>query len=243
MNRSQAVRVLVAFAATFVVATDSVAQNAWLSLNLEFNTLNDLNSGGVWTTVAKSDSAGLAGISIYLTNATTFTDFLAPPEFDVRVQGLFGAVRNIVVGDNLVAPYPVGIGLIGSSFPSTYVDPPGLVPLGGYTDLGSFTGGVPVATGTFSPGVIPDWASLGGNLSDANVFTGPAPAPVANADTVVTVATVRYTFATVPEPTAISLTLLPAIAAAFARRCFRVRRAQGTEHRHAAIAHGVACRG
>jgi hypothetical protein len=192
---------LLALAATLAFQTDASAANVWLSLNLDFNTPGDFNSGGTWTTVAKADPQGIAGVSMYLANATTFTAFLAPPELDVRMQGTFGAVRNVAVGDDLTPPYPLGIGVIGSSFPSTYVDPPGLVPFGGNPNYGSFTGGVALATGTFAPGVIPDWTTQGPlmNVSDANVFTGPFPAPVVDADTLLTVRHV------VPEPATLCL--------------------------------------
>jgi len=93
----------------------------------------------------------------------------------------------------------LGIGVIGSSFPSTYVDPVGIVPFGGNPNFGSFTGGVALATGTFAPGVVPNWTPSGVNVTDANVFTGAAPAPVVDADTLLTVRWV------VPEPATLGL--------------------------------------
>jgi hypothetical protein len=108
-------------------------------------------------------------------------------------------IRNIVTGDSLTPPYPLGIGVIGSSFPSTYVDPVGIVPFGGNPNYGSFSGGVALATGTFAPGVIPNWTSSRVSVTDANVFTGPAPAPVMDADTLLTVRWV------VPEPATLGL--------------------------------------
>lgn len=99
----------------------------------------------------------------------------------------------------MTPPYPLGIGVIGSSFPSTYVDPVGIVPFGGNPNFGSFTGGVALATGTFAPGVVPNWTPSGVNVTDANVFTGAAPAPVVDADTLLTVRWV------VPEPATLGL--------------------------------------
>jgi hypothetical protein len=189
---------LLALAAMASFQATASAANVWLSLNLNFNTLGDANSGGTWTAVAKAEPQGLAGVSMYFANTTTFGSFLAPPQLEVRAQGLFGTARNVLVADDLVPPLPLGIGVIGSSFPSTYVDPPGLVPFGSYPNYGSFTGGVALATGTFSPGVIPDWTVAGINVTDANVFTGPNPPPV-DADTLLTV---RWR---VPEPTGVAL--------------------------------------
>ena len=225
MNRRIVSYALVAVSMTMAMASRGFAQNAWFSLNLQFNAPSDLNSGGVWTVVAKADSFGLAGAVIKLANATAFTQFLSPPELDVHVQTLIGPVRDIVIGSSLQPPYPLGIGVIGSSFPSSYVDPAGLAPFGGYADIGSFTGGVALATGTFAAGVIPQWTTLLGNESDANVFTGPAPAPVANANTTVTVLTVRSNLTTIPEPAALHLGWLAAAGVAAILRRQRVRTA------------------
>src|SRR5688572_30812557 len=108
MKRHRMLGWLVAVAALLAVAAPASAANVWLSLNLEFNTPGDVNSGGTWTAVAKADPQGIAGVSMYLAN-TNFGSFLAPPELDVRAQGTFGAVRNAFVGDDLVPPFPLGI--------------------------------------------------------------------------------------------------------------------------------------
>jgi hypothetical protein len=190
---------LLAISATLQLQSTASAANVWLSLNLQFNTLDDVNSGGTWAVVAKGDPQGIAGVNIYLANATTFGSFLAPLQLDARVEFTIGSVRNIVIGWGGVPPRPLGIGVIGSSFPSSYVDPDGIVPFGSYADYGSFTGGVPLATGTFSEGIVPDWTtSPTGILSDANLFTGPN-SPIVDADTLLTV---RYV---VPEPSAFTL--------------------------------------
>jgi hypothetical protein len=210
MNRRN-VCLLFALLATASFQTTASAANVWLSLNLQFASPGNVNSGGTWTAVAKAEPQGLAGVSMYLEN-TAFGSFLAPPELDVRMQAGTTVVRNIGVGDNLDPPYPLGIGVIGSSFPSTYVDPPGLVPFGGYPSYGSFSGGVALATGTFAAGSVPDWTPSGINVTDSNVFTGPSPAAVVDADTLLTV---RWN---VPEPTTCSLLAAVAAAAAVMRR-------------------------
>ena len=194
MIRSRNLFLLVAVAAMLVSQASAQAANVWLSLNLQFNSPGNVNSGGTWTTVAKADPQGIAGVGMNLAN-TTFGSFLAPPQLDVQLQSGNTTLRNVVVGDGLTPPYPLGIGVIGSSFPSTYVDPAGLVPFGGNPNYGSFTGGVALATGTFAPGVVPNWTGI----SDANLFTGPSPAPVADADTLLTVRWV------VPEPATLGL--------------------------------------
>lgn len=185
MSRHLSLALLLALAAVATLQSTASAANVWLSLNLQFNTPGNVNSGGTWTAVAKADPQGLAGVSMYLANAN-FGSFLAPPQLDVRAEGLFGSVRNVVVGDDLNPPLPLGIGVIGSSFPSTYVDPSGIAPFMGNPNYRSFTGGVALATGTFNPGVIPSFTSLGGDSTDANLFAGPNP-PAVDADVLLTV--------------------------------------------------------
>jgi len=174
-----------------------------LSLNLDFNNPGDFNSGGTWTIVGKADERGIAGLSMSLTNIN-FNDsgFLAPMEFDVRRFGPFGVVINIALGDDLRPPVPLDIGVIGGPFPSSYVDDPNLALFMGNPDLGSFTGGVALVTGSFNPGVIPAWAT-----TEANVFVGSTfPGGVIRANTEVTVRNV------IPEPATIGLAGLSLIA-------------------------------
>jgi hypothetical protein len=146
--------------------------------------------------VAKADPQGIAGVSMYLAN-TSFGAFLAPPEFPIQLQTGNTTLRNFAIGDDLSGPRPLGIGVIGSSFPSTYVDPVGLIPFGGNPNFGSFTGGVALATGTFAPGVVPNWATSGINSTDANIFNA-ASIPV-DADVLLTVRS------TIPEPATLGL--------------------------------------
>ena len=93
--------------------------------------------------------------------------------------------------------------MIGSSWPTNYPTEQPLVPFGGYSDLGSFAGGVALATGTFDPGTVPDWV-VGlpgpGDETAANLYassTGEPPAVAA-----VTHVTVRNV---IPEPSALAL--------------------------------------
>ncbi|WP_428307335.1 PEP-CTERM sorting domain-containing protein [Lacipirellula sp.] len=194
MIRSRNLVLVAALAVTLFFQAPVRAANVWLSLNLQFNTPGNVNSGGTWTTVAKAQPQGIAGVSMNLAN-TTFGSFLAPSQLDVQLQSGNTTLRNVLVGDSLTPPYPLGIGVIGSSFPSTYVDPAGLVPFGGNPNYGSFTGGVALATGTFAAGVVPNWTGV----TDANLFTGASPAPVVDADTLLTVRWV------VPEPATFGL--------------------------------------
>lgn len=187
---------LLAIAAMLFSPAVAQAANVWFSLNLQFNTPGNVNSGGTWTTVAKADPHGIAGISMYLAN-TTFGSFLAPPQFPIQLQTGNTTLRNLAIGADLSFPRPLGIGVIGSSFPSTYVDPVGLVPFGGNPNFGSFTGGVALATGTFAPGVIPSWANSGANSTDANLFN--ANSAAVDADVLLTVRSV------VPEPATLGL--------------------------------------
>ncbi len=85
------------------------------------------------------------------------------------------------------------MGVVGGPFPTTYVDDPRLVLYPGNPNLGSFTGGVELVTGTFNPGFVPAW--FGGSLTAGNVFT--APSGVGTVVFANTQTTVRYL---VPEP-------------------------------------------
>lgn len=190
---------LAAVAAMLLAPTVASAASISLSLNLTFNTPGNPNSGGTWFVVGKADERGMAGVSLYLTNINfSNAGFLAPAQFEVRQFGTFGTAINIALGDDLVSK-TLDIGVIGGPFPSSYVDPAGLVPRFGYSNLGSFTGGVPLATGTFNPGVIPNWTTSGANSTDGNVYSSPSGASVIDAATTLTVRS------PVPEPTAIGL--------------------------------------
>lgn len=191
----------------------ALASNAWLSLNLEFNDPTDFGSGGTWTMVGKVDERGLAGLSTYLNAASVnfdaATGFIAPAEFDARETLVSLPDREIVVGFgfNLINP-TLDIGVIGGTWASSYVDDPNLALYAGNPDLGSFTGGVALLTGTFDAGAVPAW---GASDTLANLLTGPtSPGNVIGADNVLT--TVRYV--AVPEPTAVALGTLALAGAA-----------------------------
>lgn len=189
-----------------VLAAPVSAANVWLSLNLDFNTPGDETSGGTWLVVGKADERGLAGVSLVLNNVNfNASGFLAPMEFEVRQFAAFGTIINIVEGDDMT-DRSLDIGVIGGPFPSSYVDAPGLVPYSGGPNLGSFTGGVELATGTFNPGVVPTWATLGNNSTAANVFSPDPGNPAVGAVVDVTAATqMTVRVFAVPEPATLSL--------------------------------------
>jgi hypothetical protein len=86
----------------------------------------------------------------------------------------------------------------------TYVDDPQLTIFGAYPDLGSFTGGVELVTGTFGS-TVPDWFDGGPtDRSGANVFTTvpfiDGPSSIAGANVSLTV---RYV--NIPEPSTMVL--------------------------------------
>ncbi|TWU29991.1 PEP-CTERM sorting domain-containing protein [Bythopirellula polymerisocia] len=185
-----------------LLSSSSSAGNAWFSLNLEFNNSADFNSGGTWTAVAKADERGFSAIVLnFVSSSLNFdplTGFLTPAGFEVEQSAIFGGTRlEIVEGDDLIDP-TLDVGVIGGSFPSSYVDDPGLIVFGSNADLGTFTGGVQLATGSFEPGDIPTWIAPGTNLgndTNALLFTGQSP-PNHVIEPAVFV-TVRYV---VPEP-------------------------------------------
>lgn len=198
MLRSRSI--LAALLCAVLLTSHATADNAWFSLNLEFNQPGDLSSGGTWTVVAKADRRGLAGV-ILAFDATTLnfnpaTGFLTPAVWNVEESGVFGLKLETVQGDDFVSPvYDVGV--IGGTFPSSYVDDPDLVPLGSNPDLGSFTGGVPLVTGTFNAGDIPTWWT-GPEPTTAILFTGTGTQIIDPAIHL----TVRHV---IPEPTSFAL--------------------------------------
>jgi len=98
----------------------------------------------------------------------------------------------------------------------TYIDDPLLTIYDSYPDLGSFTGGVELVTGTFGS-IVPDWYDVEPtNRTGANVFLSVpwSPGSISGA----TVSTmVRYV---VPEPYALSLILITLLGGKIIR-CFR----------------------
>ncbi len=182
---------------------DATASNAWFSLNLEFDTQGDFSSGGTWTAVAKADERGFAGISMVLTelNFDETTGFLAPGDFEVQDAAFFGLILNVVIGDDLSGAPTLDIGVIGGTWPSTYLDDVNLALYGANPDLGSFTGGVALATGSFDPGDVPVWFDGGPtNRTAANLLDDSA--NVLAVDNGNIFLTVRHV---VPEPSAIVL--------------------------------------
>lgn len=190
------------------------ADNAWFSLNLEFNDPSDFGSGGTWTVVGKADESGFSAVVLEFVaaslNFNAATGFLTPAGFEVELSHIFGMRLEMVQGDDLSDPtYDVGV--IGSTYPSTYADDPGLVVFGANPDLGSFTGGVELVTGSFDAGDIPTWWTES-EPTAANLFTGVStsviPAKVELG--------VRYV--AIPEPTSLLLACGSVMALAFLRR-------------------------
>lgn len=178
----------------------AAADNAWFSLNLEFNDPTDFGSGGTWTVVAKADERGLAGAVLYLSslNFNAATGFLTPVGYENEFSSSNGMRFEIVQGDDPTFPtYDVGV--IGGPYPSTYVDDPNLIPFGVNPDLGTFSGGVELVTGSFDPGDVPAWYSFGGDSTDANIYLDTVSAPVQPN----LFLTVRYVG--IPEPTSLLL--------------------------------------
>jgi hypothetical protein len=208
MNRRLRLASLMAFA-VWQGAAAAQAATVSFSLNLEFNDPQNFNSGGSWTVVAKADERGMAVASLQLEqlNFNPLTGFIGPAGFEIQESVQLFSVINIVDGDSPGSP-TLDVGVVGGPFPTTYVDEPGLVVRPGYPDLGSFTGGVELVTGTFNPGSIPDW--FGPAL--ANVYVGSG--GVGNVREADVLITVRY----VPEPTAWCLCALGGAVILAARR-------------------------
>jgi len=188
-----------ALVCALVVSSCAEAAIVDLSLNLNLNDPSDITSGGTWIAVAKADEEGLAGISFLVEGGNNDVSSLVPvsASFDVFNTQSAGPVIEVVLGSSLVTPV-FDVGVIGGTFVSSYVDPTGLAPLSGQADLGSFTGGVTLATGTFDPGVIPNLVEMSGTLNQgANVFADMSGSAIA--------ATLNTTVRAVPEPATLAL--------------------------------------
>jgi hypothetical protein len=180
-----------------LAATTASAASLSLSMNLTFNTPGNTLSGGTWKVVGKADERGLAGVAMKLNNINfNASGFLAPAGFEVRqfqTVPAGGTIIEIVEGDDLSSK-TLDVGVIGGPVPSSYVDAPGLAPFMGNPNLGSFTGGVELAAGTFNAGVVPTWVS-----ALANVFSSAGGQPAITASVQQTVRTV------IPEPATLGL--------------------------------------
>jgi len=244
MIRRHSLSILIAIAAFQAAAS---AANISLSLNLEFNSPNDFNSGGTWTVVAKADERGIAGAVLELTNVNFDLDtgFLAPVifyslndlapnpaliEYDAAGFNVYGRIQSgqteasafqlntefsrrfYDVGVIGGATHPgengtpaVAPGIASRQVPwGTYMDDPRLTLFGANPDLGSFTGGVAIATGAFNVDAVPGWGSAP-ELTGGNVWPSTTSLPAIPA-TVFT--TVRYV---VPEPSTFFLGVSSAI--------------------------------
>lgn len=186
-----------------LAAGQAAADNVWLSLNLEFNDPADFGSGGTWTVVAKADDRGIAGVALSFQAATlnfnAATGFLTPAGFEVEESAIFSGLRLETVQGDDVSSKTFDVGVIGGTFPSTYIDDPNLLIFGANPDLGSFSGGVELVTGSFNAGDIPAWFTTGPNQSAANIYLNTVQPPVL-ADVFLTV---RYVG--IPEPTSLLL--------------------------------------
>ena len=180
-----------------LAATTASAASLSLSMNLTVNTPGNTLSGGTWKVVGKADERGLAGVAMKLNNINfNASGFLAPAGFEVRqfqTVPAGGTIIEIVEGDDLSSK-TLDVGVIGGPVPSSYVDAPGLAPFMGNPNLGSFTGGVELAKGTFNAGVVPTWVS-----ALANVFSSAGGQPAITASVQQTVRTV------IPEPATLGL--------------------------------------
>lgn len=203
----------------FILVCGATAGDIALSLNLELNNPGDMNAGGTWTAVAKAEERGISALVMRFEdtslNFNPATGFLTPVGFEVETSAVFGSRLELIQGDDLSNP-TLDVGVIGGTYPSAYVDDPNLVILGANPDLGSFTGGALMATGTFNPGDIPTWFDDGNDASDGNLFIDAA-GTVIRAENVFT--TVRYV---VPEPSSVAMIGLISGGLYFARRFFVV---------------------
>lgn len=198
MSRTRVLVGLLALAAAQAPAVGRAA-NVSLSLNLTFNTPGNFASGGTWLVVVKADDRGLAAAALEFVagtiNFNPATGFVGPAGFEFQQSSTPPGRIDILDGDDPNPPRTLDVGVIGGPFPTTYVDPPNLAIYPGNPNLGSFSGGVRLITGTFNPGVVPTWFPGPGNVTDANVYTAPSGlGTVVDANTQTTV---RYI---VPEP-------------------------------------------
>ena len=143
-----------ALVCVLTLASGATAGNVSLSLNLEYNTFADISSGGTWTVVAKAQERGIDRLVVRFLDSSLNWDpnsgFLLSSVFEVEESNVSGLELEIVQGDDLES-VTLDVGVIGGTFPSTYVDDPDLAILGSNPDLGSFTGGAELVTGSFDP--------------------------------------------------------------------------------------------
>ena len=108
MNRS--ILCVCALLGAVCLSSNAHAGVIFLSLNLEFNTLGDLNSGGIWTAVAKAEERGIAGLKMSFVESTLnfnpSTGFLTPSGFEVEASAIFGSRLEILQADDLTG-FPV----------------------------------------------------------------------------------------------------------------------------------------
>ena len=201
-------RFVSALVCVLTLASGATAGDISLSVNLEYNTFAVPSSGGTWTVVAKAEERGIAGVVMtFLDSSLNFdpnTGFLLSSVFEVEESNVFGLELEIVQGDDLES-ITLDVGVIGGTFPSTYVDDPDLVILGSNPDLGSFTGGAELVTGSFDPGDLPEWIS---GAQFANLFVDPGAVITFTDDIAITV---RHL---VPEPSSLVLLIGVLVSAA-----------------------------
>lgn len=125
--------------------------------------------------------------------------------YDVGVIG--GATSPGQNGTPAVAP-----GIASRQTPwGTYADDPRLLTLGGNPDLGSFTGGVEIAAGTFDVGDAPGWG-ISPLVTDGNVWSTTSSLPATDAAVFLTIRHI------VPEPSALIAFAVGATGVAIAMR-------------------------
>jgi hypothetical protein len=193
---------LLAIAAACLAAPSASAAFVSVSLNLVFSTPNDFNSGGTWRMVAKADDRGISAMSVNLFNINAAGVSFLAPQFETQQLTFVDDVDDFYAFDAADSPAAktLDLGVMGGSVPSSYVDAPGTSIYPGYPDLGSFTGGIELASGSFSPGVVPYWVNgptIGSN--GAFVYESPDGNGVSG---VTTQRTIRYV---IPEPATLGL--------------------------------------